>query len=258
MCRDMLIMGQGWLCVAFLFGCMASSQHSAWVVSTINWHLPRSLPVTKQQGHLPSASAEVEPCAAAAVDLQLPLREFRAEWGTLCSRNLMGQVFRWLDAVRNWFHDYSPSVQFSSVAQCADSSAASWTAARQASLSITSSQSLLKLMSIELVMPSNHLTLCHPFLLLPSNSPSIRVFFNELPLCSKWRKCWSFSFNISPSSEYSGLISFRIDWFDLLAAQGTPPSRVFSNTTVQKHQFFGAQLSLWSNSHMHTWLLEKP
>ena len=96
-----------------------------------------------------------------------------------------------------------------------------WTAARQASLSITNSQSLLKLMSIELVMPSNHLILCHPLLLLPSIFPSIRVFSKELALCIGWSKYWSFSFSISPSKEYSGLISFRIDWLDLLAVQGT-------------------------------------
>ena len=96
-----------------------------------------------------------------------------------------------------------------------------WTAARQASLSITNSRSLLKLMSIELVMPSNHLILCLPLLLPPSIFPSIRFFFNESVLCIRWPKCWSFSFSISPSNEYSGLISFRIDWLDLLAAQGT-------------------------------------
>ena len=95
-----------------------------------------------------------------------------------------------------------------------------WTAARQASLSITNSQSLPKFMSVELVMPSNHLILCRP--LLPSSVfPSIRVFSNESVLCIRWPKYWSFSFNISRSNEYSGLISFRMDWFDLLAVQGT-------------------------------------
>ena len=96
-----------------------------------------------------------------------------------------------------------------------------WTAARQASLSITNSQSPPKPMSIELVMPSNHLILCHPLLLLPSIFPSIRVFSNESILPIRWPKYWSFSFNISPSSEHSGLISFRRDWLDLLAVQGT-------------------------------------
>ena len=96
-----------------------------------------------------------------------------------------------------------------------------WTAARQASLSITNSQSLLKPMFIKSMMPSNHLILCHPLLLLPSIFPSIRVFSNESALCIRWPKYWSFSFSISPSNEYSGLISFRMDWLDLFAVQGT-------------------------------------
>ena len=96
-----------------------------------------------------------------------------------------------------------------------------WTVARQASLSITNSQSLFRLMPIESVMPSNNLILCHPLLLLPSIFPSIRVFSNESVLCIRWPKYWSFSFNISHSDEYSGLISFRMDWLDLLAVQGT-------------------------------------
>ena len=99
--------------------------------------------------------------------------------------------------------------------------ATTWTAAHQASLSFIISRSLLKLMSIESVMPSNYLILCHPLLFLPSIFPSIRVFSNESVLCIKWPKYWSFSFNISPSKEYSRLISFRMDWFDLLAVQGT-------------------------------------
>ena len=115
-----------------------------------------------------------------------------------------------------------------------------WTAARQASLSITNSQSLLTLRSTESAVPSNHLIPCHPFLLLPSILPSIRVFSNESTLCIRWPKYWSFS--ISPSNEYLGLISFRIDWFDLLVVQGTLKSRL--NTTVQKHQSFNAQPSL--------------
>ena len=129
-----------------------------------------------------------------------------------------------------------------------------WTAARQALLSFTTSQSLLKLMSIESVMPSNHPALCRPFLLLPSIFPSNRVFFDESVLHIRWPKYWSFSFHISLSKEYSGLISFRIDW--LISSQSKGLSRVF-NTTVQKHQFFSTQLSLWSNSHIHTWSLEK-
>ena len=116
-----------------------------------------------------------------------------------------------------------------------------WTAARQPSLSITNSQSLLKLVSIESVMPSNHLILHRPLLLAPSIFPSIRVFSNESVLHIRWPKYWSFSFSISPSNEYSGLISFRRDWLDLLAVG---LSRVFCNTAVQKHQFFSTQLSL--------------
>ena len=111
-------------------------------------------------------------------------------------------------------------------------------------------QSPPKPMSLDSVMPSNHLILCSPFLLLPSIFPSIRVFSNESALHIRWPKYWSCSFNISPSSEHPGLISFRTDWLDLLAVQGL--SRVFSNTTVQNYQFLGAQLSLWSNSHIHT------
>ena len=122
-----------------------------------------------------------------------------------------------------------------------------WTEACQASLSFTISQSLLKLMSIESVMPSNHLILCHPLLLLPSVFPSIRVFYSESAFHIRWTRY--LSFGISPNNEYSGLISFRIDsWFDLLAV-----SRISSSTTVQKPQFFSAQLSSQSNSHIHTW-----
>ena len=141
-----------------------------------------------------------------------------------------------------FFHDYN---QFSSVQSLSRVQlfVTPQTTARQASLSITNSRSLLKLMSIELVMPSSLLILCRPLLLLPSIFPSIRVFSNESALRIRWPKYWSFSFNISPSSEHSGLLSFRMDWLDLLAVQGTL-KRVFSNTTVQKHQFFGAQLSL--------------
>ena len=116
-----------------------------------------------------------------------------------------------------------------------------WTAAPQTSPSITNSQSLLKLLSIESVIPSNYVILCRP-LLLPSIVPSIRVFSNESILHIRWPKYWSFSFSISTSNEYSGLIFFRMDWLDLLAVQRTLKSLL--QNTVQKHQFFGAQLSL--------------
>ena len=108
-----------------------------------------------------------------------------------------------------------------------------WTAARQVSLSINNSWSLLKLMSVELVMPSNHLILCRPLLLPPSIFSSIRVFSNESALCIRWPKYWSFSFSISPSNAYSGLISFRMDWLDLLAVQGTLVQG--SCTNLQSH-----------------------
>ena len=130
------------------------------------------------------------------------------------------------------------------------------TAACQAPLSSTISWSLLKLMSIESMMLSNHLIFCRPLLLLPSIFRSISVFSNESALCIRWPKYWSFRFSNSPSNEHSGLISFRIDLFHLLAVKGL--SRVFSSTTDRNHQFFTAKPSLWSNSHIHTWLLEKP
>ena len=132
-----------------------------------------------------------------------------------------------------------------------------WTAAHQASLSSNNSQSLLKLMPIESVIPSNHLILCYPLLLLPSIFPSIRVFSNESVLHIRWPMYCSFSFNISPCNEYSGLISFRMDWLDLLeAAQGTLKSLLqhhSSNALVLWHSAF-----FIVHSHIHTWLLEKP
>ena len=121
----------------------------------------------------------------------------------------------------------------------------SLTAAHQASLSLTNSRRLLKLMCIMLVMPSNHLILCCPILLPPSIFPSIKVFSNESVLHIKWPKYWSFNFSISPSNEHPGLISFRMDWLDLLAVQGTLKSLVQHHSTpVQKHQFFSTQPSL--------------
>ena len=122
-----------------------------------------------------------------------------------------------------------------------------WTATSQVSLSIANSRSLLKLMSIESVMPSNHLILCHPHLLLPSIFPSIRVFSNESVLCIRRPKYWSFSFNISPSNEHSGLISFRMDWLDLLAVQGTLKSLLQHHSSkpsiLRCSAFFTVQLS---------------
>ena len=122
-----------------------------------------------------------------------------------------------------------------------------WTEACQASLSFTISQSLLKPMSIELVIPSNQLIFCHPLLLLPSVFPSIRVFSNESALCIRWPKYWNFSFSVSPPNEYLGLISFRIDWFDLLAVQGTLRGLLQHHSTkasvLQCSAFFIVQLS---------------
>ena len=130
-------------------------------------------------------------------------------------------------------------------------SATPWTAVHQASLSFTISCCLLRFMSTESVMPSNHLIFCCPLLLSPSIFPSIRVFSNGSALHIRWPKYWIFSLSISPSNEYSGLISFGVDWFDLLAVQRALKS-LLHNTTVQKHQFFCAQHSLWSNSHICT------
>ena len=139
--------------------------------------------------------------------------------------------------------------QFSSVRSlsCVQLCATPGTVTRQTSLSITNSRSLLKLMSIESVMPSNHLILCRPLLLLPSVFPSLRVFSNESVLHIRWPKDWSFNCNISPFSEYSGLISFRMDWFDLLATQGTLKSLLQHHSS--KASILQCSDFLWPNSH---------
>ena len=131
-----------------------------------------------------------------------------------------------------------------------------WSAACQASLSITISQSLPKFMSIELVMPSNHLILCHPLLLLPSIFHSITVFSNESSLYIRCPKYWSFSFKISPFNEHAGLISFKMDLFYLLAVQGTLKSLLQHNSS--KAPILWCSASTQSNFHIHTWVLEKP
>ena len=131
-----------------------------------------------------------------------------------------------------------------------------WIAAHQASLSITNSRSSLRLKSIKSVMPSSHLILCHPLFLLPPVPPSIRVFSNESTLHMKWPKYWSFSLSISPSMNTQDWCP--LGWIGWISLQPKGHSWVFSNTTVQKHQFFGTQLSSQSNSHIHTWPLEKP
>ena len=142
------------------------------------------------------------------------------------------------------------SVQFSSVTQSCPTLCDPMNHSTPGPLSITNSRRLLRFMPIKSVMPSSHFILCHPLLLLPPIPPSIRVFSNESTLLMRWPKYWSFSFSISPSNEHPGLISFRMDWLDLLKSKGL--SRVFSSTKIRKHQFFGAQPSLWSSSHIHT------
>ena len=139
---------------------------------------------------------------------------------------------------------------------CLRLSATPWIAACQASLSITNSWSSLRLTSIESAMPSSHLILCRPFLLLHPIPPSIRVFSNESTLCIRWPKDWSFSFSIIPSKEIPGLISFRMDWLDLLAVQGTLKS--FLQHYSSKASILWRSLSSQSNSHIHTWPQEKP
>ena len=144
-------------------------------------------------------------------------------------------------------------VQFSSVQSlsCIRLFATPWTAAHQAPYP-SAIPGVYSLMSIESVMPSNHLILCHPLLLQPSVFPSIRVFSNESVPCIRWPKYWSFSFSINHSKEYSGLISFRMDWLDLLAVQGTLKSHLQHHGSKASVFFFGAQLSLYCNSHLHT------
>ena len=166
------------------------------------------------------------------VDLQQLLREFRVGWALCALGNLVGQIF-----------------PFSSIQSLGHVrlSATPWTAACQASLSIINCQSLLKFMSIDSVMPFNHLILCHPLLFPPSIFPSNRIFSSESVLHITWPKYWSFSFSISPSNEYSGLISFKIDWLDLLAVQGTLKS-LFQHHSLkasifQHSAFFIVQLS---------------
>ena len=159
-----------------------------------------------------------------------------------------------------WYlHSNSQGLEFSSVQSLSHVRlvfATPWSAAHQASLSITNSRSSLKLMSIESVMPSGHFILCCPLLLLPPIPPSIRFFSNESALHIRWPKYWSFSFSISPSSEHLGLISFRMDCLEPLAVQGTLKSLPQQHSS--KASIFGAQLSSQSNSHIHTWPLEKP
>ena len=146
--------------------------------------------------------------------------------------------------------DMDTYIQFSSITQSCPILCNPWTTARQASLYILNSWSLLKLMSIKSLMPSNHLILCHPLIPLPSIFPSIRVFSNESVLCIRWPEYWNFSFSISPSNEYSGLISFRMDWVGVLAIQGTLRSLLQHHSS--KASILQRSAFLWSNSHIHT------
>ena len=156
---------------------------------------------------------------------------------------------QWVTQELEWCLQALARAQFSSVQSLSRVRlfATPWITACQASLSITNSQSLLKLMSIELVKPSSHLILCHPLLLLPSLFPSLRVFSNKSVLCIRWPKYWSFSFSIGPSNEHSGLISFRMDWLDLLAVQGTLKSLLQHHSSkasiLRCSAFFTLQLS---------------
>ena len=155
-------------------------------------------------------------------------------------------------ALLRWDLDCYDSVQFSLVQllSCVRLFATPWTAACQASLSITNSRSLLNFMSIKSVMPSNHLLLCHPLPFLPSIFPSIRVFSKESVLRIRWPKYWSFSFSISPSNEQSGLISFRMDWLDLLGVQGTLKSLLqhhSSKASILRHSAFTSIYDYWKN-----------
>ena len=179
---------------------------------------------------------------------------FHNSWQNETINNCLHPVF-WLQCDSSITLDFChlTRIQFSSIQSLSRVwiFATPWTTAHKASLSITNSRSSLKLMSIESVMPSSHLILGRPLLLLPPIPPSIRVFCNESTLRMRWPKYWSFSFSIIPSKEIPGLISFRMDWLNLL-------ERVFSKTTVLKYQFFGTQPSSQSNSHIHTWPLEKP
>ena len=153
----------------------------------------------------------------------------------------------------------SLSVQFNSVQSLSRVRlfATPWIAARQASLSISNPQSLLKLMPIESVMPSSHFTLCHPLLFLSPIPPSIRLFSNESTLRMRWPKYWNFSFNISPSNEHPGLMSFRMDWLDLLAVQGTLKS-LLQHHSSKASIFWCSSFFFTVQSHIHTWPLEKP
>ena len=179
--------------------------------------------------------------------IDLPYDSVVLAWRIPWTEELGGLQSMGLQRVRHDWVTQFTSVHFNSVAQSCRHFATPWTAAHQATLSITNAWSLLRLMSIESVMPSNHLILCHPLLLLSSIFPSIGVFSNESVLHIRWSKYWSFNFSISPANEHSRLISFRMDWLDLLAVQGTLKSLLQHHSSkasiLQRSAFFMVQLS---------------
>ena len=194
-------------------------------------------------GYLPNPGTELESSVSPALQAALYLlsRHTQVEEEGIAQKTSSEWLFSRVKLYGIW---WSSSVQLFS---CVWLFVTPWAAARQASLSITSTQSLLKLLSIKLVLSSNHLILCDPLLLLPSIFPSIRVFSNESLLCIRWPKFWSFSFSVSPSIKYSGLISFKIEWFDLLAVQGTLKSLLQHQSSkapiLYLSAFFMVQLS---------------
>ena len=191
------------------------------------------------------------------IQCEIPRQILKFLQGFVCKCNWVTMKIKWYEAYKALEHDVFSI--FSSVQSLSRVwlFATPWTAAWQASLSITNSQSLLKLMSIESVMSSDHLILCHPLLLPPSIFPHIMVFSNESVLCIRWPKYWSLSFSVSASNGHSGLISFRMDWLDLLAIQGTVKDLLqhhSSKTSILRcSSFFIVQLL-----YIHTRLLEKP
>ena len=211
-----------------------------------------AFPHVTRLGFISARVVKVQPCAGAKdlyvskTPMSLPSRGKQGPgWDQYTGRLFQLSVM--------WIHTYHiyvllniwskyAAVSSAQLLSCVWLFVTPWTAACQASLSITNSRSPLKLMSIESVMPSNHLILCRPLFLLPAIFPSIRVFSKESILHIRWPKYWIFSFSISPSNKYSGLISFR--WTGWISLQSKTLSRVFSSSTVQKHQFFGNQISL--------------
>ena len=192
----------------------------------------------------------VEPRRPALKSQFLYLRTLKIWWSELTTQTLVSFSLKWDNDTYLWQMDVWLLIVVVQLLSRVCLFVTLWPAACQASLSITNSWSPPKAMSIKSVMPSNHLILCRPLLLLPSIFPSIRGFSSESALCIRWPKYWSFSFNISPSNKHKGLISFRIDWFNLLLPKVL--SRAFSSTTVWEHQIFSSQSSLWSNFHIHT------